>query len=510
MRRLWGRGIIRSTMIAPASIALRARPRWVGPLLLLVTTAVCFACAGAAEVVRPLSGRSDVDTIFAEYDRAGSPGCALGVIQDGEFIYRRAYGEANLEYGIALDADSVFRTGSVAKQFTGMLILLLEESGALGLDDDLREWIPEMPDLGPITVRHLLHHTSGLRDYLVLTELAGYREQEFYTPEQLLGLLGRQQALNFAPGEGFLYSNTGYFLLGLIAERASGKGMHELGEAMIFGPLGMTSTQFYADTTQLVPRRASGYAPGDEGFVISMTTLPIVGDGSVFTSVNDLLAWDRNFYDNRLGNKDPALIERWLTPGRLNSGEVAGAHAAIEYAAGIITKQWRGAHEVGHGGGFVGFRAEIVRYPEHRISVITLCNVATATAPRLARQVAEVFLGELLEPRAEPASGDTRNAAPREQPGDEFSLPVSRLREFQGRYVSRELGVTYSLEIRDGRLVASLARRWDRPLKVLRDGGFADPGTGFELQFRHNSAGAVDGFTLDWGRVAGLWFERIG
>jgi len=489
-------------MIAPASVLSGLRRHWVAPLL-LVAAAASSACGTAAEVVRPLTGRSDVDTIFAEYDTPGSPGCALGVIQDGEFIYRRGYGAANLEHGIALDADSVFRTGSVAKQFTGMLILLLEEAGALSLDDDLRKWVPEMPDLGPITVRHLLHHTSGLRDYLVLTALAGYREQEFYTSEQLLGLLSRQRALNFAPGDEFLYSNTGYFLLGLIAERASGKGMHELGEAMIFGPLGMTSSQFYADPTQIVARRASGYAPTDDGFVISMTTLPIVGDGSVFTSVNDLLAWDRNFYDNRLGNGDPGLIARWLAPGRLNSGDAAGGSRT--YGSGIGVGQYRGTELVSHGGGFVGFRADMIRFPQQRTTVITLCNVATANPSRSARRVVDVFLAGRLGPPEEAAPGEVTT-----QVDEEFTVPVSQLRQFQGRYVSRELGVTYAFEIRDGRLVASLPPRWDRPLNALGAGNFADPETGFELHFRRNTNGAVDGFTLDWGRVTGLWFERIG
>jgi len=490
-------------MIAIASVLPRARPRRVVPLLLMVAATAFSACGRAAEVVRPLTGRSDVDTIFAEYDRPDSPGCALGVILDGEFVYRRGYGAANLEHGIPLDADSVFRTGSVAKQFTGMLILLLEEAGALGLDDGLRKWVPEMPDLGPITVRHLLHHTSGLRDYLALTELAGYREQEYYTPEQLLELLGRQRALNFAPGEEYLYSNTGYFLLGLIAERASGKGMHELGEEMIFGPLGMTSSQFYADPTQIVPRRASGYAPTDDGFVISMTTLPIVGDGSVFTSVNDLLAWDRNFYDNRLGNADAGLIARWLAPGRLNSGATAGRGAA--YGAGISVGDYRGAELVSHSGGFVGFRADMIRFPQQRATVITLCNVATASPSRSARRVADVFLAGRLGPAEQAAQRETALRVE-----EEFTLPVSQLRQFRGRYVSRELGVTYAVEIREGRLVASLPQRWDRPLTALGAGDFSDPETGFELQFRRNSAGAVDGFTLDWGRVTGLWFERIG
>ncbi len=490
-------------MIAPPPVLSRNCPQWVAFVLAVVTVATATGCGGAAEVVRPLTGRSDVDAIFAEYQRPGSPGCALGVIQDGDFVYRRGYGAANLEYGIALDADSVFRTGSVAKQFTGMLILLLEESGVLSLDDDLRKWVPEMPDLGPVTVRHLLHHTSGLRDYLVLTELAGYREQDFYDAPQLLGLLSRQRALNFAPGDEFLYSNTGYFLLGLIAERASGKGIQELGETMIFGPLGMASSQFYTDPNQIVERRASGYAPAPDGFVISMTALPIAGDGSVFTSVNDLLAWDRNFYDNRLGNGDAQLISRWLAPGRLNNGDPAGGSST--YGAGIGVGEYRGVERVSHAGGFVGFRADMMRFPAQRTTVITLCNVATASPSVLARQVADVFLAGQLGPPAPTERQET--TAPVDE---EFSVPVSQLRRYQGRYVSRELGVTYVMEIREGRLVARLPQRWDRPLKALGDGDFADSDGGVELHFRRNSAGSIDGFTLDWGRVTGLWFERIG
>ena len=495
-------------MIAPASVLSRHARRPTAIALTLATTVLAVACGGAAEVVRPLTARGDVDAIFAEYDRPGSPGCALGVIQNGEFAYRRGYGEANLEHGIGLDADTVFRTGSVAKQFTGMLILLLDEAGTLSLDDDLRRWVPEMPDLGPITIRHLLHHSSGLRDYLVLTELAGYRDQDYYSAEQLLRLLGRQRALNFAPGDDFLYSNTGYFLLAQIAERAAGKGIEALGQELIFGPLGMQSSRYYVDTSQIVPRRATGYAPTPEGFAISATTLPIAGDGAVYTTVNDLLAWDRNFYSNRLGAGAPGLIEQWLAPGRLNDGSATGARNGVSYGAGIGVRQERGTPVVSHGGAFVGFRADIIRYPEHRTTVAVLCNLATADPSRLGREVAEVFLGEVLEPDLRvPGPASTTEPATADS---EFSVPVSQLRQFRGRYVSRELGVTYSLEILDGRLMASLPQRWERSLAARDEDHFVDPESEIELVFSRNSGGAVDGFALNWGRVTGLWFERIG
>ena len=489
-------------MIAPVS----ARMAWRSALGVCVALPVVLAAAGcgAAEVVRPLTGRSDIDPIFAEFDRPDSPGCALGVIEAGELTHARGYGEANLEHGTPLTPDSVFRVASVSKQFTAMVVLLLDERGDLDLDDDIREWVPELPDLGRITIRHLLHHTSGLRDYLVLTRLAGYRETDYYDARDLLDLISRQQALNFAPGDAFRYSNTGYFLLAEIAGRAGGAPFEELAAELIFEPLGMSRSRFVTDTAQVIPGRAYGYAPSDDGFVVAMTNLPIVGDGGLFTSVNDLVAWDRNFYDNRLGAGDPDLIRRWVTPGRLNDGEPAGFASGGTYAAGIALTEYRGVRRVAHGGAFVGFRADIARYPDSRTTVITLCNVATAQPSQLGERVIDVLLSEVLgsAPAAAPA------AAAEPEAEDDFGVPVSELREYQGRYVSRELGVTYVLALREGRLVVERPR--DSGVLTARgEDLFARPDWRMRITFRRNRAGAVDGFEVDAGRVSGLWFERV-
>lgn len=492
--------------------ALRQRPpgtsQYRGGSLTVVAALVLLAALSACgqEGAPPLlsGSRPEVDAVFVEYDRPASPGCSVGVIRDGEFVYRKGYGLANLEYGIPLDADSVFRIGSVSKQFVAMLVLLLEEEGTLSLQDDVRRWIPELPDFGePLTVGSLVYHTSGLRDYLELMALAGYRDEDYYTAPELLAMLARQRELNFRPGERHLYSNTGYFLLGQIVERATGTSLAAAARERIFAPLGMTSTHFHDDAARIVPRRASGYAPApDGGFVISMTTLPIVGDGGVFTSVNDLLAWDRNFYDNRLGEGRPELIERWLEPGLLSAGERAG------YSAGIVDDTYRGLRVVHHGGSFVGFRAEMMRFPEQRLGVVTLCNVSTAQPTRLSYRVAEVFLGGLMEPEvASAAAGEA--AADGDGDAEEFPLPVAELRHFEGRYVSPELQATYVIAVRDGRLSWEIPGKIQSLLRAESEDRFRGESWPVLFHFARTSQGQVSGFLLDSGRVQNLWFERV-
>lgn len=480
----------------------------------LATCAVILSSLGSlacesAPMTALVSGRPEVDAIFAEYDRADSPGCALGVIRDGEFAYRRGYGMANLEYDIPIDADTVFRIGSVSKQFTAMTILLLEEAGKVALDADIRAYLPEMPDFGEtVTVADLMHHTSGIRDYLTLMTLAGYRDEDYYDGPELYRLMTRQRELNFMPGAEFLYSNSGYFLLGRIAERVSGKPFPRVAAELIFEPLGMASTHFHDDTNRIVRHRATGYAqrPGG-GFQISMTTLPIVGDGAVFTTVNDLVAWDRNFYDNRLGEGGPALIDRWQEQAVLDDGEL------LPYAAGINVGTHRGLRLLSHGGSFVGFRAEMLRYPDQRLGIVTLCNVAGSNPSALARRVAEQFLGDAMQPVAEGGSeaGGDREAAPAE----EFPLPVAELRQYAGRYVSTELGATYMLEVQDGTLHWRIPERFGAPMMPAEADRFAAPhpllGEEAVLTFRFARAsdGDVTGYMLDAGRVKNVWFAKV-
>jgi CubicO group peptidase (beta-lactamase class C family) len=381
-----------------------------------------------------------VDRLFASWDKADSPGCALGVIKGGQFIYKRGYGMANLEYNLPLTPESIFRIGSTSKQFTAMCLLLLEEEGKLSLDDDIRRYLPEIPEYeSPITIRHLLHHTSGIRDYLTLLSLAGERDDDFCVDGEVVELLARQKELNFKPGEEHLYSNSGYFLLSVIVKRVTGRSMQDYAQEKIFGPLKMSRTHFHDDHNMVVKNRASGYSPGNEGgFKICMTTLDMIGDGGIFTCVDDLLLWDRNFYHNTLGKGRQELIDRMLTPGTLNSGE------KLDYALGLTVGDYRGLKMISHGGAFVGFRAEMIRYPEQRFSVIVLANLAAINPTVLARRVADIYLADLFPETPEPAG---------EKPTF-IDLPESLLKEKEGIYYDSQEDQALRIAFQEGSLYA--------------------------------------------------------
>lgn len=272
----------------------------------LSTLAFCTICLPLAQASDEISPTVEpipaVDALFAEYDNPGSPGCALGVIHKGEFIYRQGYGMANLEHGIPISEESIFRIGSTSKQFTAMAIALLAEQGKLSLEDPLNTYFKSFPDwASEVTVGQLVHHTSGIRDYLTLAYLAGKgADQDYYTANWAIKLLARQRETNFPPGTQYLYSNSGYLLMAEIVQRMSGMTLKEFSATEIFQPLNMSHSHFHDDHTHIVDQRAAGYAPAGDGYRISMTTLDIVGDGGVYTSINDLLKWDAcNTVDSR-------------------------------------------------------------------------------------------------------------------------------------------------------------------------------------------------------------------
>ena len=325
-----------------------------------------------------------VDKLFATWDSTVSPGAALAIIKDGKIIYERGYGMADLEHSIAITPETVFRIGSVSKQFTAACIALLSIEEKISLDDNIRKYLPELPDYKvPISIYHLIHHTSGLRDYLSLEDLRGKSENDFYTPQDTMELLTKQKTLNFSPGEQFLYSNTGYFLLGVIVQRASGQTLNEFAIEHIFQPLDMRHTHYQDDHTTIVKNRAQGYAPTKSGYKIDMTTLDHVGDGGVFTTVEDLYLWDQAFYSNILGKK---LIDILQTRGCLNNGKI------ITYAFGLDVDEYRGLKRVHHSGGFAGFNSYILRFPEQNFSVICLSNLSTFNPTKLGTNVADIYL----------------------------------------------------------------------------------------------------------------------
>ena len=375
-----------------------------------------------------------VDKLFSKWDSTVSPGAALAIIKDGKIIYERGYGMANLEHNIPISPTSVFRIGSTSKQFTALCIAILALQGKISLDDDIRKYIKELPKYQkPITIRHLVHHTSGIRDYLTLTDIAALPNDHFYTPEDSVELLSRQKGLNFLPGEEHLYSNSGYFLLGVIVERASGKSLNDFAQTHIFKPLGMKNTHFHDDHTVVVKNRADGYSPTKKGFRIDMTTLDHVGDGGVFTTVEDLFLWDQAFYSYKLGKE---LMELIQTPGMLNNGE------KLEYAFGLGIDEYKGLKRVSHGGGFVGFRAQMARFPEQKFTVICLANLGTINPSRLCLQVADIYLADKL-----------KKAPEEKEKVKAVTLSKQELEDKTGNYQDERTGTWTIISMKEGELV---------------------------------------------------------
>lgn len=377
-----------------------------------------------------------VDKLFSTWDSTVSPGAALAVIKDGEIIYKRGYGMANLEHNIPITTTSVFRIGSTSKQFTATCMAILSLQGKISLDDDIRKYIPEMPQYQrPITIRNLIHHTSGIRDYTTLLSLAGYVSYlDHPTVEETLEIIARQKSLNFPPGEKYSYSNSNYFLLSIIVERVTGKSLNEFAQEYIFKPLGMENTHFHNDLTLIVKNRAVGYSPTKEGFRIDMSTFDQVGDGGLYTTVEDLYLWDQAFYNNKLGKE---LMELIQTPGELNSGE------KLDYAFGLRIGEYRGLKTIGHGGSWVGFRSAFLRFPEQKFAVVCLANLSTINPSFLCKKVADIFLANGL--KAEPEKEAKREITP-------IALPKEKLERLIGNYQDEESGMWVTICVEDDKL----------------------------------------------------------
>lgn len=349
--------------------------------------------AGSSAAWAPAANPA-VDAIFADLTRPGSPGCALGVYRDGRIIYAKGYGLANIEENVPITPQTIFDVGSISKQFTAASILLLEKQGRLRLDDDVRKYIPELPDYSqgrqPITILHLLNHTSGLRDYVSLFLLSGIHYDNVTTDDDALGIIVRQKGLNFPPGSDWKYTGSGYLLLSLIVKRVSGKTLKDFAAKNIFQPLGMMHTQFRNDHTSLIPNRALAYEQGEDGtYKLSVSYGEENGDGMVHTSVEDLQRWDENFYAGQIGGKD--LLAEMQERGKLNDGR------PLKYAKGLFLRNYRGLSTIWHSGLSAGYQSYLIRFPEHHFSIACLCNGLLFPTQR-SHRVANLYLGSVMRP----------------------------------------------------------------------------------------------------------------
>jgi len=343
-----------------------------------------------------------IDAVFADIDADSQPGCAAGVIHNGEYIHRAGYGLANLEYGMPITSKSVFRTGSVGKQFTAMSIAILAERGDLDLDADVHEYLPDLIDYGhEVTIRQMVHHFAGMGDYdhemFKNPDGSDFRfgNEDYWTIEEFYKRVAKAD-LNHEPGTKWQYSNLGYFLLAYVVERASGRTLREFAAEELFSRLDMSDTLFNDNVNQPVPNRADGYQLMDDGsWEIFMTNLSWIGDGGVYTNLDDFIKWDQNFYNNKLGKGTNKLIELVTTPLPGMMEETDDGPRAVNYAFGLDVEERNGEHMIGHGGSWVAFTALYNRYPERDLSVVVFCNSLEASAYERGGKIAELAVAAI-------------------------------------------------------------------------------------------------------------------
>ncbi|HYF76943.1 MAG TPA: serine hydrolase domain-containing protein [Symbiobacteriaceae bacterium] len=437
-----------------------------------------------------------VDAIFADWNRPDSPGAALAIIHEGKVVYRQGYGAANLEYGIPITPATVFHVASISKQFTAAAVALLAREGKLSLDDEIHTHLPELADFGhPITIRHLIHHTSGLRDQWELLTLAGWRMDDVITHHQIMEIVGRQRALNFPPGTEYLYCNTGFTLMAEIVRRVTGQSLRQFADERIFQPLGMTSTLFFDDHEEIVPNRAYSYK-GGPAFKKSVLSYANVGATSLFTTVEDLAKWLLNFETPVVG--DAELIRQLQEPYVLTNGE------SSNYAFGLMHKNHRSIPFIGHGGADAGFRTVALRFPSLRLGIVVLANLATFTPEAVALKVAEAYLGDSV------AWGPAAPAAEPQKPAEPIAVSTEELQPYAGAYYSEELDITYVVSARDGELQVSRRRLEDIRLVPLGADKFREKAWGMLHITFIREGEAVVGLQADGGRVRHLRFARVG
>jgi CubicO group peptidase (beta-lactamase class C family) len=431
------------------------RMRWIVilPALLLVS------CLAKAQTLPPDVAKQ-VNKVFEKWDKPDSPGCALGIYRDGQIVYKHGYGIADLNDDVPIMPATVFHLASMSKQFTAASIVLLAQQGKLSLDDDVRKYIPELPDFGErITIRHLVHHTSGLRDQWNLLELAGWRYSlDLITDDDVMSVMSRQKDLNFKPGDKHVYCNTGYTLMGLIVKRVSGMSLREYTTKNIFEPLGMTHTHFRDDHAEIIKHDALGYEQEakDKPFRMSLTNFDTVGATSLHTTVEDLQLWDENFYHPRVGG--PAFLQQMLERGKLNSGE------QLDYAFGLVESKYKGLPTVDHGGADAGYRSDLIRFPEQHFSAAVLCNSAETIPSALARQVADIVLAKDLKPaEATPTKEPTKSVT--------ATLTAEQMAAIAGLYWNKEEDDFEKVQVKDGKLQIQLGSEF-RTLKPAGEAHF--------------------------------------
>ncbi|TBW29950.1 serine hydrolase [Gramella sp. KN1008] len=434
---------------------------------------------------KAVTREEQVDELFTAWDTDDSPGASVAVVKDGSILYKRGYGIANLEYDIPITPSTVFHIASVSKQFTVFSILLLEKQGKLSLDDDIRKYIPEVPDFGKtITLRHLASHTSGLRDQWNLLTMAGWRMDDVITTEHILKLVSRQKELNFDPGEEFAYCNTGFTLLAEVVSRISDMSFAEFTKMNIFEPLGMNNTLFYDDHEKIVKNRAYSYQSDSDQYKKSVLNYANVGATSLFTTVEDLSLWAMNFTDIKVG--DASIITKMNTPAVLNNGESFGG------ALGQFVGDYKGLKEIQHGGADAGYRSYLTRFPEENFAVAVLSNSNGFNTRRIAHKVTDIYLKDKIK------TDDTTEEVKEESEAEVVAIDQSLLEKYTGDF-ELEPGFILTISSEDTQLMVQATGQPKVVLQPVSMTEFRVAGVEAKIEFIANEENNIDLLKLHQG-----------
>ena len=430
--------------------------------------------ASSQQTPSPTDLAPKVDAVFARFTDK-TPGCAVGLGKDGHPIYTHGYGMANLEYNVPITESTVLESGSVAKQFTASAIVLLAQDGKLSLDDDIRKYLPEVPQFGgqKITIRHLLTHTSGLRDQWGLLGIEGRGPgSQVHSPATTLDLVVHQKMLNFTPGSEYLYSNTGYALAGIIVERVSGKSLDAFTQERLFRPLGMVHTRWRDDFTTVVPNRATAYSgSAANGFHTDMPFTNMIGNGGLLSTMADLLKWNENLDHPAVGGQ--SYVDALQTRMRLNSGRT------ITYALGLEVMDYQGVREVSHSGSTAGYRTFLARYPDQHVSVAVWCNYAGANPTQLAHQVVDLLIPRTITTQAS---------------AEKVEVSAAAQQQWAGVYRDPHTDDVITLAASNGGLTVGTGR--GQPTTLIPRGGARFHATAGDVEFTGTSASGNRRFVL--------------
>lgn len=446
--------------------------------------------------------------MFASYNSL-TPGAAVAVVKDGKVIFSKGYGMANLDHDIPITPQTVFNIASVSKQFTAFAIYLLESEGKLSFEDDVRKYIPELPDYGTtIKIKHLLAHTSGLRDQAALGSLAGWYSGDVITTAQILKLVARQKSLNYTPGTTFNYSNTGYTLLAETVHRVTGETFAEYTNENIFKPLGMTNTQFYDNHEKIVKNKAESYERIDNAYYHKQLNTSNPGPSNLMTTVEDLSKWVLNFEKPIVGNSK--LIKAFNEPSYLDNGKKVVLRIVdgdtIFHAKGQNLSSYKGVDMITHGGHAAAFRTFLGRFPDQHLAIIALSNDEHNENLRARWQIADFYIKDKLKPKKQANASPQNTSA---KPNADYSL---NLKGFEGEYYNDELSTSYTFKVDANKLLMTHLRLGDIELNRIAENKFSGSGPetfSFEMEFLRNKKSAVTGFVVSNFGVKNLKFVKV-